>query len=352
MLPLTKILNPNPGWYRGDFHLHTTSSDGHYSPQTLARLALTEGLDFFAITDHNSIASFDRFSEESGLLVIPGIEITLAEGHWNVFGVQDNPEWLSQVCVWDRPLQLRDLPGSITELMNQIAKSGMLNSINHPLLKPWEWRDGSTQLEHIHCLEIWNDPLWPDNAQANPAAIEMWTHWLNAGYRVTAIGGSDFHFLPGEVSGYPGERPGLPTTFVYAKELSSNAIIEGLRLGQAYVSLGPQICFEAICGEHQGTLGTDFGLSSGMLVFDFSVNGAPEGASARLIKNGIEITHFSMHDDQSNHQYKDQLDGSSCWYLLEVIDQSGQIQAITNPVYAGPRLKERHLTFADMTLSF
>ena len=351
MLPLTKVLNPNPGWYRGDFHLHTTSSDGHYSPQTLARLALAEGLDFFAITDHNSIGSFGKFSEESGLLVIPGIEITLAEGHWNVFGIQGQPEWLSEVCVWDKQLATKDLTGSITELMIQIAKSGMLNSINHPLLKPWEWQDGTTQLEHIHCLEIWNDPFWPDNAQANPAAVDMWTRWLNAGFRITAIGGSDFHFLPGEISGYPGERPGLPATYVYAKNLSSVAILEGLRLGRVYVSMGPQICLEVACGEQQGTLGTDYGLVSGPLDFRIRVDGAPEGSFARLIKNGEEITRFSLNDEQSAHQFRDALDRSRCWYRLDLNDQSGQILAVTNPVYAGPQRELSNLTFVDLMFS-
>jgi hypothetical protein len=351
MLPLKKVLNPNPAWYRGDFHLHTTSSDGHYSPQTLARLAIAEGLDFIAITDHNSIGSFGKFSFETGLLVIPGIEITLAEGHWNVFGVEDQAEWLSQVCVWDKLLNARNLPGTITDLMGQIAKSGMLNSIDHPLLKPWEWQDGATLLKNIHCLEIWNDPLWPDNVQANPAATDMWTRWLNAGYRVTAIGGSDFHFLPGEISGYPGERPGLPVTYVYAKELSSVAILESLRLGQVYISIGPQITFEAACGERRGTLGADFELASGQVTFQFKIDGAPEGSTVSLIKSGQEIARFSIREEQGTHKFEDILDGAMCWYRLDVIDRDGRFLAITNPVYAGPRSEERQLTFVEMNFS-
>jgi hypothetical protein len=188
MLPLNRIHNPNPAWYRGDFHLHTTASDGHYSPGTLARLARAEGLDFLAITDHNTVASFGKFGEDSDLLVIPGIEITLAEGHWNVFGIEGQPDWLAEVCVWNNPLSQKDLSCSITEFMRLIAGQGMLNSINHPLLRPWEWQDGTAQLQHMHCLEIWNDPDWPDNTQANPAAVQMWTRWLNAGYRISAIG--------------------------------------------------------------------------------------------------------------------------------------------------------------------
>jgi hypothetical protein len=348
MLPLTKVLNPNPGWYRGDFHLHTTSSDGHYSPQTLARLATAEGLDFFAITDHNSIGSFGKYCDETGLLVIPGIEVTLAEGHWNVFGIDGQPDWLSEVCVWDKLLRMKDLSGSITDFMRRIAEAGMLNSINHPLLKPWEWQDGTTQLQHMHCLEIWNDPFWPDNAQANPAATEMWTRWLNAGYRITAIGGSDFHFLPGEISGYPGERPGLPSTFVYASELSSTSVLEALRCGRVYVSMGPQVNLEVDCGGQSGTIGADFGQAAGKFNFHIKVDGAPEGSTASLIKNGARIAQFPLVEEGAVYEFDDILDGSACWYRVDVISPDGQMLAVTNPVYSGPRRESGRETFVDL----
>jgi hypothetical protein len=348
MLPLTKVLNPNPGWYRGDFHLHTTCSDGHYSPQTLARLAAAEGLDFFAITDHNSIGSFGKYSDELGVLVIPGIEVTLAEGHWNVFGIEGYADWLSEVCVWDKSLRMKNLSASITDLMSQIAELGMLNSINHPLLKPWEWQDGTTQLENLHCLEIWNDPDWPDNAQANPAAAEMWTRWLNAGYRITAIGGSDFHFLPDEIPGFPGERPGLPSTFVYAQELSSTAILDGLRCGRAYVSIGPQVSLEVECGGQRGTMGADFGQARGRSTFNITVTGAAEGSIVKLIKNGVGIGTFPIVEEQGFYEYDDNLDGSICWYRVDVVDQKGQILALTNPVYSGPHREGGRVTFMDL----
>lgn len=347
MLPLTKVINPNSGWYRGDFHLHSTSSDGHYSPQTLARLAAAEGLDFFAITDHNSTGSIGKYSDEVGLLVIPGIEITLKEGHWNVFGIEGQPEWLSEVCVWDKLLSMKNLSGSLTDLMSQIAELGMLNSINHPLLKPWEWQDGTTQLKYIHCLEIWNDPYWPDNALANPAATEMWTRWLNAGYRVTAIGGSDFHFLPGEMSGYPGERPGLPSTYLNVEELSSSAILDALRFGRVYVSMGPQVNLEVECGGQRGIVGADLGQMRGKLTFNITVNGAAEGSTALLIKNGTGIAKFPLAEERAIFEYNDVLDGKACWYRVDVVEQQGQMLAITNPIYSGPRNKSGVDTYKD-----
>jgi len=350
MLPLSKVLNPKPGWYRGDFHLHTTASDGHYSPATLARLARSEGLDFLAITDHNTISSFGQFGEDADLLVIPGIEITLAEGHWNIFGIEGHPDWLAEVCVWNRQLSQADLPWTITEFLRRIAEQGMLNSINHPLLRPWEWQDGTTQLQYLHCLEIWNDPDWPDNASANPAAVQMWTRWLNAGYRIAAIGGSDFHFLPGEVAGYPGERPGRPATFVYAHELSSIGIIEALRAGRTYVSMGPTVSLQASCNGQLGNIGTDFGPLQGRILFSINVAGAPEGACARLLHNGVELASFSLLDSQNGFNMEADISDGPSWYRLDVEDSSGEMLLITSPLYTGPSRSTKGETFVDLMI--
>jgi hypothetical protein len=97
---------------------------------------------------------------------------------------------------------------------------------DYPRLHPWDWRFYETDLRYVHCVELWNDLYWPGHVFTNPKTVELWTNWLNAGYRVTAIGGSDYHYPPKPDEGKPGERLGQPTTFVYAEELSAPAILE------------------------------------------------------------------------------------------------------------------------------
>jgi predicted metal-dependent phosphoesterase TrpH len=62
-----------------DLHLHTTASDGKYSPAELVRLARSAGLRYIAITDHDSIDGIREAQEEArklpGMLVIGGVEI-------------------------------------------------------------------------------------------------------------------------------------------------------------------------------------------------------------------------------------------------------------------------------------
>lgn len=61
-----------------DLHTHTIYSDGLLSPKDLIYLAINEGLDGIAITDHDTVYAIDEAMEEcnrlSDFYVIPGIE--------------------------------------------------------------------------------------------------------------------------------------------------------------------------------------------------------------------------------------------------------------------------------------
>ena len=84
--------------FKFDFHSHSFfSSDGISSPEEMIRVAKSKGLHGLAITDHNNCDSVDYLLEqglmrEDGLpvddfLLIPGVEVTTAEGHLLCLGV-------------------------------------------------------------------------------------------------------------------------------------------------------------------------------------------------------------------------------------------------------------------------
>ena len=56
--PRPRELPATPGrrWLAGDLHTHTVHSDGAMTVPELARFAAGQGLDFLAITDHNTIS--------------------------------------------------------------------------------------------------------------------------------------------------------------------------------------------------------------------------------------------------------------------------------------------------------
>ena len=72
---------------RVDLHLHTTASDGQFSPSELVAMALERNLIAIAITDHDTTAGIDEALEAArgtGLEVIPGVEISCDVPHEEV----------------------------------------------------------------------------------------------------------------------------------------------------------------------------------------------------------------------------------------------------------------------------
>ena len=62
-----------------DLHMHTTHSDGSYTPRDLIRYAKKKGLDCISVTDHDTMSSFEECSDEAkkqGIELVPGIEIS------------------------------------------------------------------------------------------------------------------------------------------------------------------------------------------------------------------------------------------------------------------------------------
>jgi 3',5'-nucleoside bisphosphate phosphatase len=75
---LCQSLARPPHFGRADLHLHTTFSDGTYTPAQVVDLAKRSGLSAIAITDHDTLAGIApaRSAAGSSLEVVSGVEIT------------------------------------------------------------------------------------------------------------------------------------------------------------------------------------------------------------------------------------------------------------------------------------
>ncbi len=64
---------------RADLHLHTTASDGRWTPEELVAQVRQANLTLFSVTDHDalgSLAPVARLVRGSGLRFLPGVELT------------------------------------------------------------------------------------------------------------------------------------------------------------------------------------------------------------------------------------------------------------------------------------
>ena len=84
--------------YHIDLHCHSWfSGDGVSAPEELMASAKKKGLHGFALTDHNTSEGFQYLLDQGlaradgqpvdGFLIIPGVEVTTAEGHLLCLGV-------------------------------------------------------------------------------------------------------------------------------------------------------------------------------------------------------------------------------------------------------------------------
>ncbi|MBQ8161380.1 MAG: PHP domain-containing protein [Clostridia bacterium] len=65
---------------RADFHMHSTASDGVMSPELLVWEARQAGVQWMAITDHDTFYGTDSLREEDKVIpVLPGVELSLRD---------------------------------------------------------------------------------------------------------------------------------------------------------------------------------------------------------------------------------------------------------------------------------
>ena len=108
--------------FRVDLHVHTAASpDGRSSLEALALAARDRGLDALAITDHDLCTAVPR--ELSGVLLIPGCEVSTRAGH--ITGL-----------FLERTLEpLPPLPPP-EEAVSAIRRAGGLAVLAHPYARP------------------------------------------------------------------------------------------------------------------------------------------------------------------------------------------------------------------------
>ncbi len=72
---------------KGDFHLHTTASDGRLSPTELVNMAKKEAVDIISVTDHDTICGINEAvleGEKLNIKVVPGVELSTLYNNENV----------------------------------------------------------------------------------------------------------------------------------------------------------------------------------------------------------------------------------------------------------------------------
>ncbi len=126
---------------RVDLHAHTTASDGKHTAEQMIKKAAAEGLQAFAITDHNTVRGITEIDaedilEQHGLHFVPGCELSFMAGHFLVYGIP-----LHQLALLIQQWKLREgraddprkLP-AVKEVLQECIDAGGVIIAAHPCL--------------------------------------------------------------------------------------------------------------------------------------------------------------------------------------------------------------------------
>ena len=338
---LTLHLKPGPAWYRGDLHMHTAHSDGSCKSRRGEKVpcpvfltvesALARGLDFIAITDHNSQSHYNAERELQpyfdNILLLPGREITTYQGHANLFGTTN---------FLDFRVGTAEVP-DMNSMLRHVASLGAVISINHPAVRSGEdcmgcgWTPlAPVDYNLIQAVEAVNGP----DADGKESGVPFWEKLLNRGYRLTGIGGSDNHD-PDIAAPGPGSI-GYPTTVVRAADLSTPAILAGLRAGHVFIDTeGTRNRMLEYTANQTAMMGDALAVPKGSDIRVAVHVTHAKGSRLELILDGSDVPIENAaieHDDQHTML---ELSGKNRrkWLRLDVCAPDGRRLLIGNPIY-------------------
>ena len=300
-------------WLRGDLHTHTLASDGILTATELAEHALRHGLDFLALTDHNSIQPAAALPAVAGLIWINGMEWTHYQGHANWLGAEE-------------PLTGSFHANSesvVQDLFRTARDKGSLIIINHPKDPDYGFHFDMDQLDY-DAIEIWNGPMRESNLQA----LALWQAMLASGTKIPAVCGSDYH-KDGLF-----QSLGMPCLAVHTWSAAADDILEAIRQGRSYMVFapdGPELVLQA----EEAGIGDSIAWSENIQLH-LRVDRLHRGDQVRLINVGGILAKWIAEND-------------GCFKIDISVDQPGFIRAevhrsfvpglpalpalISNPIY-------------------
>lgn len=320
-------------WYRGDFHVHSRESgDAPATFEEIVALARSRGLDFVALSDHNTVSQHEllaaRQTTLTDLLLLRAAEVTTYAGHANAIGIS-------------RYVDHRiGLDGhTATALVQDVTDQGAVLSINHPMLQLGDacigcaWEHADTPWAQVHGIELHTAAYEATVGLFTPRAIELWETQLGQGYRLAAMGGSDDH-RAGTGTGVNDAPVGSPTTLVWAEALSEAGIVAGIRAGRTIVMLrGPDDPFAELfieAGDTRGMIGDT--VTGARITVELHVTGG-NGYDAILYRNGVEAELVPLEGDDVTRRFELETSAGGDRFHLEVLSNFLPV-TVTSHVYA------------------
>lgn len=245
----TYLLPENGNFYKANMHCHSTFSDGAFTPAQLKELYKSKGYSIIAYTDHCIYKHHSELTDDTFVALV-GLEVETSEPdstengfdrvktyHFNI--IDTNPDYrkeekthLIQPNDWYYGID------EINEYIEKIGKLGFLTVYNHPYWSLHTY-DDYKDLKNLWAMEIFNYGCEQEGCYG--CAPQCYDELLRLydGKKLFCVAGDDNHNC------HPVDSPHSDSfgafTVIKAPALTYAAIIEALKRGDFYTSMGPEI---------------------------------------------------------------------------------------------------------------
>ncbi|HEY3948691.1 CehA/McbA family metallohydrolase [Phenylobacterium sp.] len=226
-------------WLKGDLHIHSRhSTDSSNNPlRKILALAESAGMDYLLISDHdnhvhgdvahNTWADPEYRSDK--MLLLYGAEWTTHRGHGTAISAVPYDHQALYDVADDRDVEIAKVK----------KRLGVHLSANHP-----GTHDAfAFSYDFVDSVECWNSAVWANNT----INMHIWDDMLKSGRKMPCRGGSDSHHgtpdTPEQATRLSYQAPennvDTPTTWVFAKARTRQAVVDALTHGRVSISANP-----------------------------------------------------------------------------------------------------------------
>lgn len=286
---------------KGDLHCHTNfSPDCQVPPDQVIADSIVAGYDFISFTDHNSKYQLRKDYSTPELVVLPGYEMTLSGGHYNVFGIRD---------FLVRGSLIREELG---EYMSYLRGLGAFIQLNHPNDAKYGSKYGYDF--DFELLEVLNGRPTADDYKT----IADYQTLLCSGRKIVAIGNSDAH---------RNHSVRYDFNWVLSTAKSSEAIMEAIKAGRSFLTTsvnGPIISMSS----GDAVMGATVSREAGRTV-DIGISGVPDGANVKVYTSAGLLSDSPA----EGGAFKVSVPVSDYKFVRCEVWLNGVIAALSNPIY-------------------
>jgi hypothetical protein len=356
--PLPPVASLTDGvWMKGDLHIHSRhSKDSSNNPvKKIIALAETVGMDYLLISDHDNhvlgdVAHHTWIDPEyvsKSMVLLYGAEWTTHRGHGTALAAKPYDHQRLYDVADDRDVEVAKVKRAL----------GIHLSANHP-----GTRDAfAYSYDFVDSIEVWQSAVWANNA----TNIHIWDDMLKSGRHMAGRGGSDSHHgypdTPEQKTNLSYQAPennvGTPTTWVFAKSRTGQAVVDALTLGRVSISANPytpRVEFTADLdadGRPDLMMGDNAKPTGKPVTFRIQLSGKsviPTTVyTVRVIKDGQPFAKFELNGAKAAVDFTDApLQGVRTYYRVEVegpstpypevpgsMKLSGNMLGLSNPIY-------------------